>query len=160
IGLYRSQPQQVAELLLKSDDEPLTDSYHTGCGHARHFFRRKPCYRPPNIRLTGDVHARVGTQERKQFCITAKIPAKASAGRYRSNLQISVVGAGSQSATLVPLEIQVLPIRLLDPQQDLFLWYKGTLDCRHWQHYVTPQLMRAQLRDILDHGFTSISLVE
>jgi hypothetical protein len=40
------------------------------------------------------------------------------------------------------------------------LWYRGTINCHHPQHYVRPDVFRIQLQDIYDHGFRSISLWE
>src|SRR5205085_1653226 len=58
------------------------------------------------------------------------------------------------------VQLEVLPIKLVEPQQDLFIWYKGTLDCRRPQHYLSEDMFRAQLQDIYDHGFRSLSLNE
>ena len=160
IGLYQSQPQQVAELLLKSDHEPLVDSYQHYCGHWRHFFRRKPYYRAPQVRTRGDVSVILQPGEQRQFWVSIKVPPDASPGLYAGVVMISAVSRETQTSVQIPLKLEVLPLQFVEPEQDLFLWYKGTLDCRRPQHYVSPEVMRAQLQDIYDHGFTSLSLIE
>jgi len=160
LGLYQSQPQQVPELLLKSDHEPLVDAYRPTCGHPQHFFRREPNYRAPNVRLRGDVSVILQPGENRQFWVSIKTPASASPGVYAGVITIAADGTNSQASRQLPFRLEVLPIHLIEPPQDLFLWYKGTLDCRHPQHYVSPEVMRAQLKDIYDHGFTSLSLIE
>ena len=160
IGLYQSAAQLVAELLLKDDRQPLRDSYRPGCGHRRHFYRRAPHYQPPDIRLRGEVCTTLQAGQRKQFWVSAKVPGDASPGVYLSTISISALTPESRIVRQLPLRLEILPIRLAEPAQDLFLWYKGTLDCRHPQHYVPEHILRAQLQDIYDHGFTSVSLIE
>ena len=60
----------------------------------------------------------------------------------------------------LPVELDVLPITLLEPKQDCLLWFKGTLDPFVPQHYLRPAAFREQLRDIREHGFQSVSLQE
>jgi len=158
IGLYQSRSRRVAELLLKSENEPLADAYERSCGHSGHFHRRGNYYVPPNVRLQGEVHATLKPDEPHQFWLSAKIPGDALPALYSGT--ISITSPGTRSIEPIPICIEVRPVRLMEPAQDLFLWYKGTLDCRRPQHYVSERIMRAQLQDIYDHGFTSISLIE
>jgi len=157
IGLYQSDRQPVAELLLKSDREPLSDGYQAACGHKRHFYRRGNYYRAPDARLSGEVSATLRAGEKKQFWISAKLPDNATPAIYHGFVSVSLTTESSREEHL-PLRLEILPIHLAEPPQDLFLWYKGVLDCRLPQHYVSESIMRAQLQDIRDHGFTSISL--
>ena len=158
IALYQGQRRAVPELLLKDENGPLKDAYQRTCSHRKHFYRRGPYYRASDVRLCGAVRASLRAGERKQFWISVKIPDKASPGIYEGYVHLSVAAGESSCDERLPLRLEILPIHLADPQQDLFLWYKGTLDCRRPQHYVSEQTMRAQLQDIHDHGFTSISL--
>src|SRR4029434_4352015 len=63
-------------------------------------------------------------------------------------------------AAELAVEVEVLPLTLVESSRDLFLWYRGTLDCRRPRHYVSESTMRAQLEDIRTHGFRTISLGE
>src|SRR6266436_1256204 len=161
MGVYQSAPLRVAELLLKDDRAPINDSYtrRGRCWHWKHLLRASQIYEPPNVRLEGNACTSLGSYESKQVWVSVKIPADVEPGLYSGYLEAKT---SDETCPLKRLELQleVLPIRLLQPEQDLFLWYKGTLDCRRPQHYLSKEIFRAQLQDIYDHGFRSISLNE
>jgi len=156
IGVYHSQSRPVAELLLKDDRVPLSDSYRPHITNWRHLLRPAHVYVPPNVRLTGEVVCSLDAGGSKQVWVTVRIPAEATPGTYTG--VISVECAQHQSA--LALVLQVLPFSLLEPEPDLFLWYNGCLDPKRPQHFVSEDTMRLQLQDIYDHGFRSISLLE
>ena len=161
IGVYQSTPARVAELLLKDDRAQLGDSYSRRgqCGHWKHLLRASQLYRPPDVRLEGNAHTTLDSNEAKQIWVTIKIPADSVPGHYRGYLEVKSKEPKHANQRL-RLELEVLPIKLVEPEQDLFIWYKGTLDCNRPQHYVRPEVFRAQLQDIYSHGFRSISLNE
>ena len=157
IGVFQGAAVEVGELLLKDDRVSLRDGYRRRCSSLTHIHRSRTRYVPPDVRLTGPVTTQMGAGITKQFWISLEVPGDAAAGTYRG-----FVVAREGDATILKLEIvvEVLPIALLEPKQDLMLWYRGTLNCHHPQHYVSAAILEVQLRDIYRHGFRSISLWE
>ncbi len=159
VGLERAAPLPVAELLLKDDRQSLRDWYGFWCGHVRHIVRRslrprRVFYEPPDVRLTGDVRMSLHAGVSRQIFVSVAL----ASSDVNGTIEI-VNGRGSAIASL-PLHIEVLPFALVEPPQDRFLWYRGTLDCFRSQHYVPERLFRTQLEDIRRAGFTSVSLDE
>jgi hypothetical protein len=159
VGVYQSGRRRVAELLLKDGDTDLRDGYVDRCGHWGHFRRRGPFYHPPNVRLAGDVRTALAAGTSTQVWISVRIPLGASPGRYHGRLGVRALSESLCAAELA-VEVEVLPLTLVESSRDLFLWYRGTLDCRRPRHYVSESTMRAQLEDIRTHGFRTISLGE
>jgi len=160
IGVYQSTSVDVPELLLKDDREKLTDGYIKGCRHRRHFFRQRcTYYQPPDVRLVGNCRTSLEANRPKQIWLSVKIPPTAKPQTYEGRVHIRCDNAESAD-THVTLKLHVLPIKLLPADRDLFIWYKGSLDCSRPRHYVTEDIFRTQLQDIFDHGFRSISLNE
>ncbi len=161
IGVYQSKAVRVAELLLKDDRAPLRDGYtrRGRCGHWKHLLRAAQLYKPPDVRLKGDVCTSLERNETKQAWVSIKIPTDALPGLYQGFLEARD-RAKERVIKRLEFQLEVLPVKLLQPEQDLFIWYKGTLDCRWPQHYVPEEIFRAHLADIYDHGFRSISLNE
>jgi hypothetical protein len=169
IGVYQSAPVPVAELLLKDDRVPLLDKYRRQYKHWRHLFNPSYVYGAPDVRLDGPVRTSLKKGKPKQIWIMLKPPHDYNAGLYQGDIAISVnqntsiedsSSAGSYGGQSVKLKIELAPIRLDEPTQERFLWYRGKLDWRDSQHYVNEDIFRAQLRDILEHGFTSVSISE
>jgi hypothetical protein len=167
IGVYQSSPMRVPELLVKDDRVTLRDGYRRWCGHWRHLFRRGRFYDPPVVPLTGPARTTCRAGESKQIWVSVRIPADATPGAYRGAVEVvevpnadTAVPSAQGTRRRVPMEIEVLPYSLAEPVQDLMMWYKGRLDCRFPQQYVTPETFETQLRDIYDHGFRSISISE
>jgi len=160
IGVYQSSPVRVAELLLKDDRAMLRDSYtkRGSCGHFNHFLRRSSLYQPPEVRLKGDAFTSLNANEPKQIFASVKIPRDTVAGVYSGHIQLQE--RNQRTFQTLELQVEVLPFKLLEADQDLFIWFKGTLDCNRPQHYLNEERFRAQLADIYDHGFRSISLNE
>ncbi len=162
VGFYQGAPVEVAELLMKDDREALHDGYSRCCAHWkkprhwRHFLRAPKFYQAPVVRLKGNARTSLRAGQQKQIWIVVKIPPGARAGCYKGHILCEFAG---QSAPL-EIAIEVWPLQLLQPAQDFFLWYKGTLDCLLPRHHVSERQFRAHLRDIYEHGFTSISLGE
>ncbi len=161
IGVYQSAPTRVAELLLKDDRQHLRDGYtrRGRCCHWRHTLRASRIYSPPEVRLDGHVCTSFAPGETKQIWVSVRIPRDARAGLYDGYVEANSVNSGRGGSRL-GLQIEVLPFTLLEAEQDLLLWYKGTLDCNRPQHYLREERFRAQLQDAYDHGFRSLSLNE
>jgi hypothetical protein len=161
IGVYQSAPASIAELLVKDDRSPIHDGYSRRgrCGHLRHVLRRSKIYIPPDIRMDGNASTALPSGEYRQIWLSLRIPPDAPGGVYSGYVEVTAGGRVSRTCRL-PVQIEVLPFDLLDAAQDLFIWYKGTLDCHRVQNYVTEEIFRAQLQDVYDTGFRSISINE
>ena len=159
LGVYQSGRTRVAELLLKDGNADLRDTYAGRCEHWRHFGRRGPYYSPPDVRLGGEVRAALAAGRATQLWISLRIPAATPAGSYRGQLDIRATSGAIGTAAL-PVDVEILPLRLAEPSRDLFLWYRSTLDCSRPRYYVSEALLRTQLEDIYAHGFRTISLGE
>ena len=156
IGVFQSSPVQVSELLLKDDREPLRDSYVRRCG-AFHIHKSQSRYQPPDVRLTGPVRTSIAAGSTKQFWISLRVPTDAHAGVYQGVIQVQDSTSGLLE---LGVEVEVLDLDLAETSKTAMLWYRGTINCHHPHHYVRPHVFRAQLEDIYDHGFRSISLWE
>lgn len=161
IGVYQSAPARVAELLLKDDRVGLGDGYSRRgrCRHWKHLLRASQIYQPPDVRLKGAAGTKLDSNERKQIWVSVRVPPNATPGIYDGYVEAKSMEQTPRTKRL-SLQFEVLPIKLLQPEQDLFIWYKGTLDCNWPQHYLSEEAFREQLQDIYDHGFRSISLNE
>lgn len=157
VGVYRGPRMPVPELLLKDDRVSLGGGYRRRCASRFHLHRRRVRYAPPRARLDGPVRTDLRGGAPKQLWLTVRIPPGLAPGTYHG--KVDVTQAGGDAAQLT-VELEVLPLTLAEPEQDLMLWYLGTLDCRRHQHYVAPALFEAQLRDIHAAGFRSLSLFE
>jgi len=159
IGVYQSAPQVVGELLLKDDRVRLSDRYSIRYAHWRHLFHPVRYYVPPDVRLHGEAVTTLEKSTPKQVWVSLRIPAATPPGTYRGRIDVSSASTAIEPHRL-PVEVEVLPIALSEPKQDLLLWFRGTLDPFVPQHYLRPAAFRAQLRDIREHGFQSLSLHE
>lgn len=158
LGVYRAAPIRVGELLLKDDRITFRDGFTRGCGRL-HLHRTRTRYSPPRVRLEGEVRTELQAGARKQLWLSARLPPDLPPGRYAGKIVVRLSGAPTPAAE-VAVALDVLPVRLAEPEQELMLWYLGTLDCRRPQHYVSASVFEAQLRDIYANGFRSVSLFE
>lgn len=156
VGVYQSNPIQVAELLLKDPDINLVDGYARLFKTWKHLLRKRTVYSPPDVRLTGPPRCALKPGERRRAFGLLKIPEQLSPGMREFNL----VATANGDRAYVTLSLRVLPFALEQPERELLLWFRGTLDWRRTQHYVPEKIFQLQLADIFDHGFTSISLNE
>lgn len=162
LGFYRGAPVEVAEMLVKDDRESSPDAYSRRCAHWkspahwRHFLRPPKFYRAPDLRLTGNVRTSLEAAQTKEIRLVLRIPPTACAGIFRGEITCSF----NEKRETLPLKIEVWPIELIAPSQDLLLWYEGSLGCVLPRRHVCEAVFRAQLRDIFEHGFTSVSLCE
>jgi hypothetical protein len=156
LGVYQSAPVDVPELLLKDDRVQFRDGLTRWCGNLRHLHRKRSRYVAPNVRLEGSVRTTLEADQPKQFWITLRIPADTSAGLYIGAVRVGAPGNRESFAELT-LNVEVFPLMLPEPAQNMMIWYKGSVDCRRSVQYVRPQILEAQLRDIREHGFRSIS---
>jgi hypothetical protein len=157
VGVYQSAPQRVAELLLKDDRVALRDGWRHGCRHWRHPWRRGRFYTPPSVRLRGPARTSLAAGAAKQIWISVRIPPHTAAGCYRGRL---VARAAGRAALELPVHVEVVPLQLVTPPHDAFLWYRATLDCRRPRNWVDERTMAAHFDDIAAHGFRSVSLTE
>jgi hypothetical protein len=159
IGVYQTESTRVAELLLKDDRVTFRDGFgRRTCRHLAHRLRGRCMYRPPDIRLDGDPRTSLAAHESKRVWMSVRIPSTAAPGIYEG--AVAVAGDHARRYGTLPVQLEVLPFTLAEAEQSLFIWYKGTLDCRRPQHFVSARAFQAQLQDIYDHGFRSISLNE
>lgn len=159
LGVYQSARTRVAELLLKDRHADLRDGYGGGCGHWRHWRRRGPFYRPPDLRLRGAVVTDLAHGQPRQLWIALRIPGAAAAGSYRGELRVRGVRPAREPTTL-PVLVEVWPQTLAEASRDCFMWFRGTLDCRRPRFYLPEPLYRIHLEDIWAHGFRTVSLSE
>jgi len=159
-GLGRKQGKriQVRELLLKDDRQPLMDRYRRGYKHWRQFSKAAMFYCPPDVRLDGPASTRLDAGVAKQIWITVRVPNLTPPGIYRGML--AVRSSRTSCEQRMSIEIEILDICLSKPKQDLMMFYKGTLDVKRPQFFVTTKTLRHQLQDIFDHGFRSITIDE
>lgn len=157
LGVYQSAATQVNELLLKSDSVRFRDGYRRRCDSPWHVHRSRSRYLAPDVKLTGDVTASLIAKKSKQFWISVNVDAACAPGEYRGHLNVRRKGRADVHVSIM---IDVLPVTLVEPAQDLMLWYRGTLNCHHPHHYVSRKNFTAQLSDIYRHGFRSISFWE
>ena len=159
VGVYQSERTAVAELLVKDDREVLRDGYISHCEHWWHRLRSRNYYSPPHLRMSGPVRTALAPASAKLVWVSVRLPADCAVGLYTGHLEVQAADPALPALRL-QLEIEVLPLTLVAPQQDLLLFYKGTLNCRLPRHHVSEATFTAQLQDIHDHGFTSLSLTE
>lgn len=152
LGLFRSDTVCAKELLLKEEQAEWRDGYRRRFRHWRHVLRPALYYSAPDVRLRGNVKAQLVPNKPKQFWVDVDIPLEANPGEYLGELRIKNY--------VWTFEVLVSAFRLLEPHQDRMIWYKGSLDHQNRQHFVPEWLFRAQLEDILRHGFSSLSLNE
>ncbi len=157
VGIFQSNRMTVSELLLKDDRMPLEDGYienaNQGIGSESPLWR----YCPPDVRLTDSVVTSLVAGESKQIWLSVKIASETPPGLYSGCLNITTQQGQEHKLSI---ELDVLPFTLLEPAQDLLLWYRGSMDQQQGQFYVSPELFRLHLQDIYDHGFRSISIAE
>ncbi len=157
VGLYQAGSMIVEELLLKDDRIDLHDGYRREVTNWRNIFHPTWFYEGPTLPDHEDVRTTLHKNEVKVFLAKIEISACAKPGVYEAQLACSKYGNEVEN---IVIKIEVSPVELLSPSQDFFIWYKGTLDRRTPQHYVSEELFRAQLQDIIEHEFNCISIAE
>lgn len=158
-SLERTAMRSVRELLVKDDRIRLDDGFAFWCGHVRHIPRRalrprRVFYLPPDLRIDGEVRTSFDAGERKQLHARVLLPSRST------RRAIEVRDARGALLESIDIEIEVVPIELVEPHQERFLWFRGTLDCFDPRHFVPDERFAEQLRAIRSAGFTSISLAE
>ncbi len=159
IGLFQSHPVEVDELLLKDDRVSLRDGYRRRCASPFHAHWSGNRYRPPDLRLDGAVRTSITSGSTKQIWISVRGLDDARPGTYEGSV-VACDTASRSNRMETAFRIEVLDLTLAEPVQNTMLWYRGTLNCHDDQHYVAPRVLQAQLRDIRQHGFRSLSLFE
>lgn len=153
LGIYQRESMMVRELLLKDDDQSLSDGYAKKVKHWKHLLKPFELYDAPDVRLDGPVRTTVRKDMPKQLWVSIDVPSNQAPGEYTGVLQFD---SGTTQTLL--LKLRVLPISLAEPRHERLLWYRGSLNWRSRQYYVEPDVMYRQFRDIFKHGFNSVSL--
>src|SRR5204862_4955486 len=106
----------------KDDRVPLRDGYtrRGRCQHWRHLLRRSPLYQPPDIRLAGDVLTSLDANQSKQIWVSVHVPGDTVPGIYRGHIDLQE--HNQRSVQRLDLQVEVLPIKILEADQDLFIW--------------------------------------
>jgi hypothetical protein len=156
IGVYQSNSMMVPELLLKDDRITLKDGYLRGFKRLRHLVQPFWLYAPPAVRLTGPVLTSLEPGKAKQVLVSIRLPLDVPPGHYDGEL----IFKNNGDIQRLNISLEVYPIALAQPRQDAMIFYRGSLDWRQRQHYVTENLFRRQLEDIHQTGFRSVSINE
>jgi len=159
-GLGRKQGKKVLvrELLMKDDRQSLEDRYRRGFKHWRQFARPAMFYCPPDVRLSGPACTSLEADVAKQIWLSVRVPKGTKPGIYQGILAVRTLEP--LVYTNIAVEIEILEIHLSEPKQDLMIFYKGTIDVKRPQFFVSRKILRHQLQDIFDHGFRSITIEE
>ncbi|MFN8553723.1 MAG: hypothetical protein U0103_19800 [Candidatus Obscuribacterales bacterium] len=157
IGIYQAEAMLVDELLVKDDRLELKDSYRSKIQNWREILKPSKFYKGPEIASHKDARTKVLAGESKKFYARIKIPPHIKEGHYSAHITCQ---SGKETLQTIPVSIDIAPISLITPPHTFFLWYKGRLNPRCPQHFVSESLFRLQLQDIRDHGFNCISLTE
>lgn len=83
----------------------------------------------------------------QQFWVTVHVPDGARAGRYRGTV---TVAAGGASTTALPIEVEVLPVQLREPDRVYFGMYHRPVG--------DDAFRAAAWRDMREHGMNSVGL--
>ncbi|BDI32916.1 hypothetical protein CCAX7_49670 [Capsulimonas corticalis] len=137
----------VPELLVKDDRVPLT-------GVA------------PDVRLTGAPQTSIPMDTAKQFWVTLTTPKNAQPGHYTGRLLVTA--AGSSTPITVPVDVDVLPLRLLSAAKQYAIDLRSRLDPAPAMpsdtgddsvtDFVSKDTLASQLTDIVSHGFHYVSV--
>lgn len=131
----------VPELLVKDDRTPLSGA-------------------APVVRLTGAPVTDIPADTTKQFWVTVTVPRGTVPARYTGLLRVTGTGL---TAVSVPLDITVLPLRLLSPAKQYAINLRSRLDPAPGvlpspdghdlvTDFVTKEQLDKQLADIYAHG--------
>ncbi len=132
----------VPELLVKDDRVALTGA-------------------APAIRLNGAPVTDIPADTTKQFWVTVTVPRGTFPARYTGALKVT--GAGLAPAVSVPIDITVMPLRLLSPAKQYAINLRSRLDPAPASlpsddgrdlvtDFVTKDALDKQLADIYAHG--------
>ena len=125
----------VPELLAKDDREPLAGDRAA-------------------LRLKGEVVTDMPAGVSKQFWLTIRVPEEAEPGSYRGKV---VLRQAERKDYELPIEVEVLPFRLVEPRQRFAVNYRGTLG---GEGRLTLAAYQRQLRDIHEHGFGQAAIAD
>lgn len=157
IALYQAERMNVPELLLKDDRVRLMDGYRRHFKRKRHLIEPLRLYEPPKVRLKGHAATSLIAGQSKQIFVKIRIPTDTTAGAYHGAIEITL-SRGMKRRLNISLD--VLPIHLAEPKQDLIMAYKGCLSWQNRQHFVPADIFKAQLTDIYETGFRSLAINE
>lgn len=140
----------MPELLVKDDRVPFSG----------------PC---PVVRLTGSPVTDIPADTVKQFWITVSVPRNTVAGHYIGNFLVS--GKGLTAPVPVRMDLNVLPLRLLNPAKQYAINLRSRLDPAPSPlpsadgralatDFVSKDILDVQLADIAAHGFRYVTLYD
>ena len=120
----------------------------------------------PDVRLTGDVATDMAPDTTKQFWITVRLPADTVPGHYTGRILLSM---SDGPVATVPLDVEVLPIRLMSPAKEYVINLRSRVDdapaalpSADGQDLVTDfvnrDMLDKQLADIADHGVHKVTV--
>lgn len=155
VGVYQAQSIEVEELLVKDDRVKYTDKYKAERKNWRHAFNPLQVYCAPSVPFHDELRSSFKANESKSIYVRVKLPAVSDT----ESVRFEFFDKDNSIASLV-IHVAALPISLIQPSHDFFIWFKGSLDWRNTQHFLSESDYRLQLNDIYDHGFTSISISE
>jgi len=107
--------------------------------------------RRPSVGQSKTVKTSIGEGTSKQFWVTVRVPDDARAGVYEGAVVMYIRGRKSAA---IPLEVEVLPFRLVKPRHDFLIYYRARLAPETDPEYETWPDFVKQVRNIREHGFT------
>lgn len=107
--------------------------------------------RRPLFIFPGDV-SDIVAGETQRYWLTVHAPPDARPGVYRTRLRVSPDGA---PATTLPLTVEVLPLRLPEPDVTYGMYYR---QCCQYPEFRTEEFFRRSMMDMRAHGCNSVSV--
>lgn len=141
------------ELLVRNDTLSLANAW-TGPGTFQPEAKGQTGY------ITGPAITDIPRDTSRQFWLLVRVPSDATAGTYRGQLTIKAEKGGTE---ILPYSIEVLPIRLVSPDNRyvLSIFYRGRPPAdshaalQPGGDTISAVQFRQELRDIRDHGFNA-----
>lgn len=157
VGIYQSHSMLVEELLLKDDRINLHDGYKKEVNSWKEIFKPIWFYQGPKLPEHAELRTSLGKGDTKIIFLRTTVSEKAGAASYQKCLKFTINGG---NVIELPVTVEVLSCKLLEPDRTFFIWYKGRLDRKCPQHYLPEKTYKLQLQDIKAHGFDTISICE
>lgn len=164
-GLYALAPLAGLTLTVEPRDAPVTvDVRQMHCWPQRTGWRSRQWYLTPELLLPcadgrktvplsrgvlGEVPFDLAEGETQGFWLTLTAPADARPGRYRAVVTLAAAG---RPGLRLPLDLEILPFRLLRPQDRYWLLYG---DSSRWRTMDDSQIL-AELKDYRRHGMDGL----
>ena len=125
------------QLLMKDDRQPLTGPL-------------------PRVRLTGDCITDIAAATTRQFWVTVRVGQNQAPGLYTGKLVFAAAGV---KPTAVTLSVEVLPLPLRTAHYQYGVDLPTVLgEAGEGELTVSPELFRAELNNLRDHGVKIVAL--